>query len=55
MQPDSGTQKKIGLFIKDLREQRGLTQAVFAKELGTSQSAVARMEAGGQNFSTQKI
>ena len=55
MQPDSGTQKKIGLFIKDLREQRGLTQAVFAKELGTSQSAVARMEAGGQNFSTQEL
>ena len=48
-------QQKIGFFIKNLREERGLTQALFAKELGTSQSAVARMEAGGQNFSTQEL
>jgi len=46
-------QQKIGYFIKELRERRGMTQGVFAKELGTSQSAIARMEKGEQNFSTE--
>lgn len=49
------TQQKIGNFIKSLREERGMTQAMFAKELGTSQSAVARMELGNQNFSTKEL
>jgi len=51
----SDSHKKIGLFIKELRSQRGLTQKTFAKALGTSQSAVARMEKGGQNFSTAQL
>lgn len=46
-------QKQIGEFIKSLREQRGMTQEDFAKALSTSQSAVARMEKGEQNFSTE--
>ncbi len=50
-----GEQEKIGFFIKDLREKRGLTQAAFAKALHTSQSAVARMEGGKQNFSTREL
>lgn len=45
--------QKIGFFIKELRERRGLTQEAFAKALSTSQSAVARMEKGEQNFSTE--
>jgi len=45
--------KKIGFFIKELRERRGLTQEAFAKALSTSQSAVARMEKGEQNLSTE--
>lgn len=48
-------QTKIGNFIKNVREERGLTQAEFAKALATSQSAVARMEAGEQNFSLGQI
>lgn len=48
-------QKKIGQFIAEIREQKGLTQAAFAKKLGTSQSAVARMEKGEQNFSTDML
>ncbi len=48
-------QQKIGEFIKLLREERGLTQAAFAKLLKTSQPAVARMEAGGQNFTTKEL
>lgn len=46
-------QGKIGGFIRDLREQRGLTQAEFAELIETSQSAVARMEKGEQNFTTE--
>ncbi len=44
--------ERIGRFVFLLREQQGLTQAEFAKKLKTSQSAVARMEKGVQNFST---
>jgi len=51
--PDA--QQKIGFFIKNLREERGLTQAAFTKALSTSQSAVARMETGKQNFSTKEL
>ena len=46
------TQKEIGTFIRNLRERKGLTQENFAEALATSQSAVARMEKGQQNFST---
>ena len=46
---------KIGEFISTLRQQKGLTQANLAKELGTTQSAVARMEKGEQNFSTEML
>lgn len=48
-------QKRIGKFIRSIRKQRGLTQSQFAEQLGTAQSAVARMEKGGQNFSTQEL
>jgi UDP-N-acetylglucosamine 1-carboxyvinyltransferase len=46
---------KIGRFIADLREQAGVTQAELARALKTSQSAVARMEKGEQNFSTEML
>ncbi len=49
------SQQKIGYFIKNLRENKGLTQGEFAKALNTSQSAVARMEAGKQNFTTGQL
>lgn len=48
-------QKQIGIFIKNLREKRGMTQDDFAKALSTSQSAVARMEKGEQNFTTELL
>jgi len=48
-------QKQIGAFIKNLREQRGLTQEEFAKALNTSQSSVPRMEKGEQNFTTELL
>ena len=49
----NASQKQIGAFIKILRERKGLTQEDFAKAFSTSQSAVARMEKGEQNFSTE--
>lgn len=42
--------RAIGAFVRRLREQRGLTQGAVAKELGTSQSALVRMEKGEQNM-----
>lgn len=48
-------QKRIGAFIKNLRKERGMTQAEFAQKLGKAQSAIARMERGGLNFSTQEL
>ena len=48
-------QEKIGYFIRELREHRGMTQAEFAKALNTSQSSIPRMEKGEQNFTTELL
>lgn len=55
MKKEDNSQIKIGYFIKNLRESKGLTQKQFAELLNTSQSAVARMESGGQNFTTKEL
>ncbi len=47
--------KHIGTLIKDLREERGFSQAAFARKLRTSQSAIARIENGEQNLSTATL
>ncbi len=47
--------EKIGRFIAEARELKGFTQSDFAKALHTSQSAVARMENGQQNLTTQML
>jgi UDP-N-acetylglucosamine 1-carboxyvinyltransferase len=49
------TNEKIGHLIAQIRQERGLTQAEFAKQLGTSQSAVNRMEHGKQNLSLETM
>lgn len=46
---------KIASFITELRKKRGLTQAELAEQLGTSQSAVNRMESGKQNLSMEML
>ena len=46
---------KIGQFIRSLREKKQITQEDLAVLLDTSQSAVARMEAGEQNFTTETL
>ena len=46
---------KIGKLISELRVNHGLTQAQLAAELGTSQSAINRIERGAQNVSLEII
>jgi len=50
-----GYKSTIGNLIRDARTHRGLTQAQLAERLGTSQSAVNRMEKGQQNLSLVMI
>lgn len=45
----------IGSLIQETRQARGLTQAELATALGTSQSAINRIEKGGQNISLEMI
>ncbi|HSX33240.1 MAG TPA: UDP-N-acetylglucosamine 1-carboxyvinyltransferase [Candidatus Saccharimonadales bacterium] len=47
--------EKIGHLIAHVRQERGLTQAAFAKLLNTSQSAVNRIEHGKQNLSIDTL
>lgn len=47
--------EKIGKLIAQVRQERGLSQSEFAKKLGTSQSAVNRMEHGHQNLSIETL
>ncbi|MFZ1250725.1 MAG: UDP-N-acetylglucosamine 1-carboxyvinyltransferase [Candidatus Microsaccharimonas sp.] len=46
---------KIGTLIQENRVRRGYTQAQLASALGTSQSAINRIEKGGQNISLEMI
>lgn len=49
------TNEKIGQLIYQIRQERGMTQAAFARKLGTSQSAVNRIEHGKQNLSLETL
>ncbi len=61
MKSSAKTKKKteakteVGFLIRELREKRGMTQGDLAKALATSQSAVARMEKGDQNFTLEQL
>lgn len=46
---------RIGLLIQETRQSRGLTQAQLAEALNTSQSAINRIEKGGQNISLEML
>ncbi len=46
---------KIGTLIQETRQSRGLTQTQLAEALGTSQSAINRIEKGGQNISLEML
>lgn len=46
---------KIGTLIQETRQSRGMTQAELAEKLSTSQSAINRIEKGGQNISLDML
>jgi UDP-N-acetylglucosamine 1-carboxyvinyltransferase len=46
---------QIGKLIAALRQERGITQEQFAVKLATTQSAIARIERGEQNLSTEML
>ena len=47
--------RRIGQLIRDARQHRGWTQAQLAEVLGTSQSAVNRIERGHQNITLEMV
>lgn len=51
----SSVQEKIGTIIKNIREQKGMTQHDLAAALNTSQSVVARIESGKQNITLENL
>ena len=46
---------KIGTSIQETRQNKGMTQSELAKALKTSQSAINRIEKGGQNISLDML
>mgnify|MGYP000853917744 CR=1 FL=1 len=51
----SSPNEKIGQLIAQIRQEKGLTQAEFARRLNTSQSAVNRIEHGRQTLSLETL
>lgn len=45
----------IAYEIVKLREKSGCTQKQLAKKIGTTQSVIARMEGGNQNFTVDNL
>lgn len=52
---DSSYTTKVGKLIQTLRHERGMSQQALARALKTSQSAVNRIESGGQNLSMEML
>ena len=55
MKKPKSYQAVIGETIAHMREEKGWTQGELAKATGTSQSAIHRIEKGGQNISLEMI
>jgi DNA-binding XRE family transcriptional regulator len=52
---DYGKQLEISYKILQLRKKTKMSQKELAKKIGTTQSNIARMEAGQQNFTTNTL
>ena len=50
-----GKQLEVAFAVHKLRKEKGLSQAQLAKKIGTTQSNMARMEGGNQNFTTDTL
>lgn len=50
-----GKQLEIAYALLRLRKKMGLSQSVLAKKIGTTQSNIARIEAGNENFTVQTL
>ncbi len=50
-----GRQLELSYQILQLRKQKKMSQAVLAKRIGTTQSNVARIEGGNQNFTVNLL
>jgi len=55
MKKQKSYQEIIGETIEQMRVEKGWTQEELAKEVGTSQSAIHRIEKGGQNVSLEMV
>ena len=52
---EAGKQLEIAYQILQLRKKFGMSQSMLAKKLGTTQSNIARIETGQQNFTTATL
>ncbi|MBM4177215.1 helix-turn-helix transcriptional regulator [Candidatus Gribaldobacteria bacterium] len=52
---DAGRKLELAYKMACLREKRKMSQEQLAKKIKTTQSSIARMESGGQNFSTEML
>jgi len=50
-----GKQLEIAYQILELRKKSKMSQQQLAEKIGTTQSNIARMEAGQQNFTTHTL
>ena len=55
MKKQSGYREEIGAIVSQARLTNNLTQAQLAKKVGTSQSAINRIEKGRQNVSLEMV
>ena len=55
MQKTVNFQQEIGKVIESMRKEKGMTQTDLAKKIGTSQSAIHRIEKGDQNISLDMV
>lgn len=52
---EAGKKLEIAHQVTQMRKRQGISQLQLAKKLGTTQSNVARIEAGQQNFTTETL